>query len=1009
MTPGKDIVVTACAGTGGVAAGGLAVLESFRSLLQARALPATVQVRAHQVGCRGFCAKDVLVDIAIDGRTSTYQLVTPDRVPRIIDEHLLGGNPVAEWLVGPEYHRFHGQQQKVVLANCGRIDPESIDDYLANGGYHAVQKALQTSPDAVIEVIRDSGLRGRGGAGFPTGAKWAACRAADGREKVLICNADEGDPGAFMDRSVLEGNPHAVIEGMLVGAWAIGASLGYVYVRAEYPLAVQRIGIALEQARARGYLGKGLFGRVFDFDIEVFLGAGAFVCGEETALITSIEDLPGEPKLKYVFPTTRGLWKRPTTINNVETWANVPVILQNGAAWFAGLGSERSKGTKIFSLVGKIRNTGLVEVPMGVPLRTIIEDIGGGVPGGKKLKAVQTGGPSGGCIPAELLDLPVDYENIARVGSIMGSGGMIVLDEDTCMVDMAKYFVSFCAEESCGQCTPCREGVEAMKRILTGITEGRGRREDLAVLEELSEVIIDSSLCGLGKTAPNPVRSTLRYFRREYLAHIEDQHCPAGVCKSLIPAPCQKACPAGIDVPSYVALIAAGRFEEAVRVIREDNPLPWVCGTVCPAPCESRCRRNEVDQGLSIRALKEFASRFSMDHGGEPLPPIQTRREERVAIVGSGPAGLSAAYYLAVDGYDVTVFEALPEPGGMLRVGIPPHRLPRGPLDREIDGIRRMGVKFQTGTTVGKDRTVDDLFAGGFRACYLAIGAHSPAPLGIPGESAAGVLQGVRYLKQLNLGEPVPDGRKVAVIGGGNVAIDVARSALRKGARAVRILYRRTRAEMPAYASEVDQALDEGIELSLLRAPLAILTEGERATGVQCIRMELGEPDASGRRRPVPVPGSEHRVEADLILPAIGQVPDLAALGFISGLRVNSRGTLEVNPATLQTGRPGLFCGGDAVTGPATVIEAIAEGKRAAIAVHAFLRGEAPRFPPIPRRRAKVPLAQIAPEAAATLARPPVALISLERRRASFDPVEIGLDRKAAQDEASRCLRCDLT
>ncbi len=555
-TAKPQIVISVCTGTGGVAAGGYKVLEAFEQALAASGLTAKYTPRTHKVGCRGFCAKDVLVDVTVNGRTETYQFVTPERAEKIVAEHIIGGQPIDKWLVKEDYHAFHDKQQKLVLSNCGRIDPESIDEYIAAGGYEAAVKAFKMQPDEIIQIIKDSGLRGRGGGGFPTGIKWESCRRAAAKTRYVLCNADEGDPGAFMDRSIIEGNPHAVIEGMIIGAYAIGSSEGFVYIRAEYPLAVTRLRLALDQARQHNYLGEKIFGTDVNFDIKVVLGAGAFVCGESTALMTSIEDKAGEPRPKYVHTTERGLWGKPSNLNNVETWANVPLIITHGAKWYAGIGSEGSKGTKIFSLVGKINNTGLVEVPMGIPLRDIIFDIGGGIPNKKEFKAVQTGGPSGGCIPASHLDMPVDYEHLSEAGSMMGSGGMIVLDEDTCMVDVAKYFLEFCMDESCGQCTPCREGVTQMVRLLTEITQGRGTDGHIDLLQELAAAIADTSLCALGTSAPNPVLSTLRYFRDEYHAHIHDKRCPAGVCRELTTffidekactgcTVCARNCPAG--------------------------------------------------------------------------------------------------------------------------------------------------------------------------------------------------------------------------------------------------------------------------------------------------------------------------------------------------------------------------------------------------------------------------------------------------------------------------------
>jgi NADH:ubiquinone oxidoreductase subunit F (NADH-binding)/(2Fe-2S) ferredoxin len=489
----------------------------------------------HKVGCRGFCARDVLVDVAVDKNISTYQYIQADMVPRLIKEHVLGGRPVKDWLVGEDYHVFHDNQTKIVLADLGKIDPESIEEYLEVDGYKAAEKVLTTmSPADVIVTIKDSGLRGSGGGGFPTGVKWSFCAANKADQYYIICNADEGDPGAFMDRSIIEGNPHAVIEGMIIRAYAIGATVGYVYIRAEYPLAVERLHRALKHARERGYLGENLFGTDYSLKIKVKLGAGAFVCGEETALIASIEGERGMPRAKPPFPANKGLWGKPTIINNVETFANIPQIINKGADWYSSIGSEKSKGTKVIALTGKIRNTGLIEIPMGMPLKEIIFNIGGGIEGDKLFKAVQTGGPSGGCIPQQHIDLPVDYEGLASVGSMMGSGGMVVLDETDCMVNISKFFLEFTQSESCGKCVPCRLGTKRLLEILTRIVEGQGRKGDIELLQELAEDVRDSSLCGLGMSAPNPVLSTIKYFRHEYEAHINQKKCPAKVCNKLL-------------------------------------------------------------------------------------------------------------------------------------------------------------------------------------------------------------------------------------------------------------------------------------------------------------------------------------------------------------------------------------------------------------------------------------------------------------------------------------------
>ena len=533
--------VRICLGTGCRARGSVDVVEAFINEIKKHHLE--IQVDCKQTGCHGFCERGPVV--VIGPKEIFYQKVRPRDVPEIVSKTLLNGEVVYRLLyIDPatgqkalyEYEvPFYKKQTRLVLANNGRIDPTNVLDYIAIGGYQALAKAITTmSCEEIIDTVEKSGLRGLGGGGFPTGRKWRLCRKAPGDVKFVIGNGDEGDPGAFSDRSLMEANPHGILEGMIIGAYAIGANQGYLYVRAEYPLALKHLQTAIDQAREYGFLGNNIFNSGFDFDIKINRGGGAFVCGESSALIASIEGKMGEPRAKYIHTVERGLWNKPTNLNNVKTWANVPLIINNGADWYAKIGTEKSKGTGIFSLVGKVNNTGLVEIPMGTPLKQIIYDIGGGIPGGKKFKAVQTGGPSGGCIPEELLDLPVDFERLTEAGSMMGSGGMIVMDEDTCMVDVARYFLEFLQDESCGKCVPCREGIKRMLEIVTDITAGRGKEEYLELLQELAKMVKDFSLCALGGTAPNPVLSTLRYFKDEYEAHIRDKKCPAGICKDLI-------------------------------------------------------------------------------------------------------------------------------------------------------------------------------------------------------------------------------------------------------------------------------------------------------------------------------------------------------------------------------------------------------------------------------------------------------------------------------------------
>ena len=583
--------VLVCGGTGCTSSGSARIRERLEKEIEANGL--SDEVCVVKTGCFGLCALGPIMIVYPEG--TFYSMVQEEDIPEIVTEHLLKGNVVkhllyeetvkADKIIPLNETNFYKKQHRVALRNCGVINPEKIDEYIGTGGYEALGIVLtEKKPEDVIQILLDSGLRGRGGAGFPTGLKWKFAAGNDADQKYVCCNADEGDPGAFMDRSILEGDPHAVLEAMAIAGYAIGASQGYIYVRAEYPIAVQRLEIAIEQAREYGLLGKNIFDSGFDFDIELRLGAGAFVCGEETALMTSIEGNRGEPRPRPPFPALKGLFQKPTILNNVETYANIPQIIVNGPEWFASMGTEKSKGTKVFALGGKIHNTGLVEIPMGTTLREIVEEIGGGVPNGKKFKAAQTGGPSGGCIPAEHLDIPIDYDNLLSIGSMMGSGGLIVMDEDTCMVDIAKFLLEFTVDESCGKCTPCRIGTRRMLEILEKITKGQATMEDLDKLEELCYHLQSNSLCALGQTAPNPVLSTLRYFRDEYIAHIVDKKCPAGVCKDLLQYKidpdkckgctlCARTCPADAII---------GKVKE-VHMINPEKCLK--CGA-----CMEKCR-----------------------------------------------------------------------------------------------------------------------------------------------------------------------------------------------------------------------------------------------------------------------------------------------------------------------------------------------------------------------------------------------------------------------------------
>ena len=983
------------------------------------------------VGCFGACFQEPLVSVRLPGNPLVFLRkvqandagrllhditkgnLTPDLIYCKIEEwdHITGhvrygqGYPeVPSW---NEVTFFKGQK-KIVLRNCGIINPDDIEEYVAVGGYQALYKVLiDANPAGVIEQIKASKLRGRGGAGFLTGNKWEFLAKAKTEPKYIICNADEGDPGAYMNRNEIESDPHSLLEGMIIGGYVMGATEGIIYVRAEYPLAVHRLNRAIEQAREYGLLGENILGRGFKFDIELVEGAGAFVCGEETALIASLEGEAGRPRPRPPFPAQKGLWGKPTNINNVETWYNIAPIIMRGPAWFTETGSPKSSGTKVFSLVGKVRNTGLVEMPLGTSLKTFIYDIGEGAVAGRQVKAVQTGGPSGGCIPQEMFDTAVDYENLAQLGSIMGSGGMVVMDEDNCMVDVARYFIEFTHSESCGKCIPCRVGLNKCLRILNRITEGAGTAHHLEILDELSRYIRDCSLCGLGQTAPNPVLTTLRHFRNEFEDHILANRCTAGVCEELALSPCENSCPLHMNIPRFLQLYKEERLEEAFLSVILDNPLPASTGRVCQHPCDSRCRRQTLDQAVNMREVHRFIadSIYSSEKFESMVQQIVARRLEatgrKIAVVGAGPAGLTAAFYLAMLGHDVTVFDSKSEAGGMLRFALPEYRLPKNILRREIELIERLGVKFNFNIRVGVDLALNDLDEH-FDMIFLSIGTWKESWVYQSGTELKGVYPALNFLEAVAAGQDVNLGRRVAVIGGGNAAIDSARTSLRKGCE-VTVFYRRERKDMPAIEEETRAAKDEGAKFVFLAAPHRVIGDAKgNVKAIEVVKTRLGEYDSSGRRKPVSTDEIQ-RFDCDSVIFAIGETVDLDFCRA-SGLVLKENGTIEVNRFTLETSRPRFYAGGDLVTGASNVSNAMAYGKQAARSIDLQLM-EADRWQSL---YPQFEYEQAPPEEPSPNRRHTGHVLAATTRVHCQDEVVTGLNHEEVVDETCRCLRCDV-
>lgn len=1014
-------------GTCGIGRGAEVLYDSFQRIINERKLDIILK----KTGCFGFCAEEPLVNIYIPGKPLVilHRVAEVDVIPvvsaiqkglmpfrnvlcRIEDWDFITGK--FEFGKGLTEHPlwneipFFKWQKKIVLRNCGLIVPDDIEEYIGVGGYFPLYSVLTgKSPQEVIDEVKLSKLRGRGGAGFPTGQKWELMAKVKADQKYVVCNADEGDPGAFMNRNEIESDPFMLLEGMTIGAYAMSASKGVVYIRAEYPLAVRRLKGAIEQAKSLGLLGENILGSGFNFDIDIVEGAGAFVCGEETALIKSIEGKAGRPVPRPPYPAVKGLFDYPTNINNVETWCNIPVVMSKGASWFTETGTDRSAGTKVFSLVGKVKNTGLVELPLGSTLETIVFRIGEGSGSQKRVKAVQTGGPSGGCIPVDYMKTPVDYESLNALGAIMGSGGMVVMDQDNCMVDVARYFTEFSNSESCGKCTPCREGLAQTLEIIKKFTSGKAQEEDIKTLEELGQVIKATALCGLGQTAPNPVLTTLRYFRDEYDHHMIEKKCEPGICQDLFTALCENSCPMHMNIPRYLQLLKENKLEDAFESSLRDNPLPSTIGRICHFHCQMKCRREGIDAPVSQGEIhryisdtvyaKESYKKIYDRLISEKMPPTH----KKIAIVGGGPAGLTAAFYLVRLGHDVTIYDSEAEAGGILRWGIPKYRLPLDILQREIDFIKELGVKFVMNTCVGKDISLEQLEHDN-HVVILAVGAHKDTELQISGCNLNGVISGMDFLKEIAHEKKPEIGRHVVIVGAGNVAIDAARTALRLGSE-VTVVYRRLKADMPANKDEIKEAENEGVNFLFLCNPEEILADAnDKVRGVRLMKMACGEVDLSNRRKPVPT-GEFFTLDCDNVIMAIGEEVD-AEFAKEYGINLKSNGSILVDHFTHETNHPKFYAIGDAITGPATAAEAMGIAKKAAEVIDLKLMDKN-RFHKLFREFEYSNEVPLKPEGGN---RHYSVKLPLEERVGNFKEISLGYTPAQAYAEAARCLRCDV-
>ncbi len=974
-----------------------AVRQAFIDTLKQRAFDELGPLDVQLVGWRGIEGRDVMVEVRYEGASSLYELVTPDMVPRIIQSHLDEHRPVRRWVVGKDFESYYEPQKMHISELLGKIDPQCLGEYQDYDGYKALLSFYSQGFDSFLQKVVAAGFcEFTRTTSQPFGATWCELR-VEKQRPILVVNAAPPCPQATAEILLLEGVPHQVLEGILLAANTLQAEAVIVYLPAEATLARERLRYAWKKLLE----GNVLPPSQKPIDLEILTGEARFLVEDEELFTQHLHTtLPASFWTKYPSPTF--------LFHGLGTIASLPFIAQTPVSWFRKLGIACAPGTMIFRLMGAVEQPGFVEIPLSATLSDVINGVGGGFRHGRAPKAILVGGTLGGFFPPNYLQVGLNHETLRELGGSLALGTVQVLDEKDCIVSLVRQQIEFILNQPGAQCPSCHQALIRIKEFLAQIAGGEASRDTLEELKTECERLKLKGDCHLGRQAVNPILTSLQFFPDEYRMHTDNKNCPARVCAKLLPAPCHLACPAGIDIPSYMALVGQGRFLEALEVIRQDNPFPWVCGLICPHPCERACVRGHLDEPLNIKYLKAFVADWATNHGEYlPLKP-GTPNGHKVAVVGSGPAGLSCAHYLALKGYQVTIFEAMPEAGGLFVAGIPEYRLPREVVRKEIELIRSVGVEIKTGFTVGVDASLDDLRDQGYEAFFLGIGAHLGYKLKIEGENDfPQVYDVITFLRKINLGEKQRPADRVVIIGGGNAAMDAARTCVRLGCEEVHVSYRRTRKEMPAHPEEVEQALEEGVKVHFLTVPIKVGGNG-RVEYLECLQAELGRPDASGRRRPISIPDSNYRIEVGAVITAIGQQPDLCPFPQ-PPVNTSPWCTIITDRGNTRTNVPDIFAGGDSVTGPATAVEAIAAGKQAALDIDHYLSGETGPNPMVTtQKRQRVPFLAIPAETKIANQRVPTPFLDMEQRRSNFARVELDYTPEQAQKEAQRCLRCDI-